>query len=858
MVAGWSALASVSMGWNILLEREEAVDMAAREVQAYFIKDLAYRDWNAHHGGVYVEVSPDTPPNPYLKVPERDIDTPSGRHLTLVNPSYMTRQVFEQTSKKFGIHAHITSLKPIRPENAPDPWERKALGAFERGAKEVMEISDIDGQRYLRLMRPLVTEKPCLKCHEAQGYKVGDIRGGISTSASMAPHEAISNAHMLAVGLGHSLLWLVGMLGIGFFSRRLQTKLEQEQRTAHRLVLTNRSLRTLSAVNQMLVWSDRDEELIEGVCSSIVDIGQQTIAWIALLPRPDAPFPALVACSRQHFKEGQSYKMPDPEQNPDHPIWRCWRDKAPLVIEDLPDGEDPTGLQEQGQRLGFRSMLVMPLRREARIIGMMGIHNHLPHAFSAEEIDLFLEMGGDLAFGLHTLAAQQEHQQAQEAVDFLSHYDQLTHLPNRVMLRHGLETSLDKAQAEGGWAALLALDLAGFRRINDSVGHEAGDRLLQEAARRIQRAVRPQDLVARTGGDDFAIVLQPVHSQLEVEELAQQILNNLTTPVRVQGLHLRLEANIGISLYPQDGQQPDLLLQQAAAALDESRKLGRQRYQFFYKELGESAMARVRLDSEIALALSENQFVLYYQPQINLETGRIVGVEALVRWIHPLHDLTPPQVFIPHAEESGLILPLGAWVLKEGCAQLSRWLDAGLPPLTMGINLSPRQFAEAGLLETIAQVIEETNIPPHLLELEITEGMAMENVQHSFETLEALHRLGVKVAIDDFGTGYSSLGYLRRFPLNTMKIDQSFIVDLTQERESRAIVDAIVGMSHSLGLTVIAEGVETPEQLAVLGRLGCDEVQGFLFSTPLPSDQMENLLRTPPQWKMPAWHPRLR
>lgn len=426
-------------------------------------------------------------------------------------------------------------------------------------------------------------------------------------------------------------------------------------------------------------------------------------------------------------------------------------------------------------------------------------------------------------------------------LEFLSHHDPLTKLPNRLLLQSHLEHSIRFAQRENHRVALLMLDLDRFKDVNDSFGHAAGDELLQQVAERLSSRLRGMDTVARLGGDEFTVILQKIEAPEEAARVATEIMNHLNKPWTLSNnAEVHIGVSIGISIFPEHGESTHDLLQHADAALYQAKHEGRGRFRYFSQGLTYAARERIGMEVRLHRAIENDELRVVYQPQIDITTGRITGAEALVRWQDPQDGLIPPSRFIPLAESTGLIDSIGEWVLRRSCMQGREWLDAGLPPLTLAVNISPRQLQHEGLIGTLTRILEETGFPARQLELELTESALMEpNVA---ELLAGLRALGVRLAIDDFGTGYSSLAYLKRFPLDVLKIDKGFVDDIPHGTDRGAIAAAIVAMGHTLGFKVLAEGVENDGQLAFLQSLGCDMYQGYLASRPVPAEAFEALL----------------
>ncbi len=431
---------------------------------------------------------------------------------------------------------------------------------------------------------------------------------------------------------------------------------------------------------------------------------------------------------------------------------------------------------------------------------------------------------------------------SQEQLDHLAHHDPLTDLPNRLLLNARLTHALEHTKRSGCRVAVLFLDLDCFKNINDTLGHHVGDELLQAVARRLQAGIRGEDTVARLGGDEFVIVLENLRHSEDAAIIAQTILAAFARPFELQGREIFVTTSIGISSYPDDGKTVHELIRNADTAMYRAKEQGRNHYEFYTLELTETAFERFTLETSLRYALERDELVLYYQPQLSLEDGQVVGVEALVRWRHPQMGLVSPDKFIPLAEEIGLIGAIGDWVLRTACAQAKAWQQAGLPLFVMAVNLSGRQIIHRDLVEKVRLALETTGLAPRFLELEITESSIMGQAQKAITNMRSLKALGVTLAIDDFGTGYSSMGYLKRFCLDKLKIDRSFVRDIPTDSNDEAITRAIIAMGHNLQLKVIAEGVETQEQRTFLREHGCHEMQGYLISPPVSAECLQTFL----------------
>ncbi|MFP6394728.1 cyclic di-GMP receptor MorA, partial [Pseudomonas aeruginosa] len=448
---------------------------------------------------------------------------------------------------------------------------------------------------------------------------------------------------------------------------------------------------------------------------------------------------------------------------------------------------------------------------------------------------------GDLVSFVCFFSDISERKASERRIHRLAYYDALTHLPNRTLFQDRLHTALQQAERNGQWVVLMFLDLDRFKPINDSLGHAAGDRMLQEVATRLSACVSQDDTVARMGGDEFTLLL-PSQGDREIAlkraiQVAELILGRLARPFTLEGREFFVTASIGVALSPQDGAELSLLMKNADTAMYHAKEMGKNNFQFYQAEMNARALERLELESDLRRALELGEFVLHYQPQFTGDGRRLTGAEALLRWQHPRRGLVPPSEFIPVLEEIGLVAQVGDWLLAEACKQLRSWHKAKVRVPKVSVNLSARQFADGQLGERIAAILYETGIPPACLELELTESILMSDVAEAMQILSGLKRLGLAIAVDDFGTGYSSLNYLKQFPIDVLKIDRSFVDGLPHGEQDAQIARAIIAMAHSLNLMVIAEGVESQAQLDFLREHGCDEVQGYLFGRPMPAEQ---------------------
>ena len=513
---------------------------------------------------------------------------------------------------------------------------------------------------------------------------------------------------------------------------------------------------------------------------------------------------------------------------------RVWATRRALWIEDLTQLED--FIRADGARsAGLTSAFAFPIMTGGEFYGAMEF-------FARERLardDGLLAIMHGIASQVGQFLARKE---AESHMRFFANHDALTGLPNRAMFNQRLTQAIAQADRHGKRAAVLFVDLDRFKIVNDTLGHETGDVLLRDLAGRLRESLRAGDTLGRQGGDEFVVLLEDVAGTRDITDVSQKILETVSRPLSLQGQEYSVTASIGVSIYPDDGSDAQDLLKNADIAMYRAKDQGRNAFRFYSAALNAHSIERLALESKLRRALEREEFLLYYQPKVELATGSIVGVEALIRWWPAEGGMVPPGDFIPLVEETGLIGPIGEWVLRAACADARRWQTAGHAPLRIAVNLSARQFVRETLTADIADVLARTGLLPSLLELEITESVVMQDPDRAARVLVDLNALGVHVAIDDFGTGYSSLGYLKRFPVDTVKIDRSFIEGIPGDEDDVVITRAVIAMAHSMGLRVTAEGVETHEQVAFLKEHGCDEAQGFLLGRPAAANEIEALL----------------
>jgi diguanylate cyclase (GGDEF)-like protein len=617
-----------------------------------------------------------------------------------------------------------------------------------------------------------------------------------------------------------------------------------------------RMFAALSATNEAIMRAETRAEMFELVCTAAVLGGKFTSTTIALA-EPGEEFLRIAASKGQNSDRVRSTRF---SISAEHPEGRgltgtAFRTKAPCIMNDFLANEQTAHWHRLAREGGTRSGAGFPLlKKGGESVGVLLFLADEEHVFTDDLVELLARLAENVSFAFDNFNRADEKTRADERIEYLASHDSLTGLPNREMFNELLRHAIESAGRHRRQFAVLFIDLDRFKIINDSLGHDAGDFLLVEIANRLRHTLRSSDVVARLGGDEFVVILEEA-AEPDVERIARNLLSVLGQPLQLSGHECHTTASIGIAMYPSDGNDVQTLTKNADMAMYLAKEDGKNGFRFFTKEIKTQSIERLTLEAALRRAVERNQFALHYQPKVDMKTGQITGVEALLRWSHPELGVLPPMQFIPLAEETGLIVPIGRWVLKEACAQNMAWQRRGLPPVSMAVNLSPRQFADVHLLQDIDEALAASGMSPALLQLEVTESMVMLNVSRAVKLLDEIQSRGIRLAIDDFGTGHSSMSLMKQFPIDTIKIDRSFVRDLPDDSEDKAIAQAIISMGKALGMTVVAEGVETAEQETFLRNHACDEMQGFLFSKPLPPQQLADLLRSAPLLVSPPLQP---
>ena len=608
---------------------------------------------------------------------------------------------------------------------------------------------------------------------------------------------------------------------------------EQQQKIAR----LSRIHAGMSGINSVIVRMHDRNELLREACRIAVNMGGFTMAWIGVVD-PDTLDGEVVAwfgCKPGYAEKIRLTARADTPHS-DRPACVAAREMRSVFCNDISADPTLTPLKEDLLERGHRSIAALPLLVGDRAVAVISLFADETGFFDEQEIKLLNELAGDLSFGLQSIAKE-------ERLNYLAYYDALTGLPNSMLFHDRLTQFLHGNKPDQGVVCCIALNLDHFSQLNDALGRHAGDALLGQVAARIKAALREPFCLARIGSDTYAVALAELaHGADAVVILEQKIFESLSQPFTLDRQEVRISVKAGLALFPEDGADAETLFKHAEVALKKAKSSG-ERYLYYAPQMNATMAARLELENALRQALDARQFVLYYQPRVDMLSGRIVGAEALIRWEHPQRGLVSPMEFIPLAEETGLIVPIGAWVIDTVCAQQAAWLEQKIELVPVAINLSAVQFKKGQVLQTIGEAVARHGLPPRYIEFELTESVVMDNPEEATRNLRALKSMGMKLSLDDFGTGYSSLAYLKRFPFDFVKIDRAFVTDITNNTEDAAIATAIIAMAHSLNLRVVAEGVETEGQLRYLRRHRCDEMQGYYFSRPLPADAFASMLR---------------
>lgn len=612
------------------------------------------------------------------------------------------------------------------------------------------------------------------------------------------------------------------------------------KKTQERMTLQNHYLTALHETALALMNRLELDELLEAIVARAAKILGTPHGWLYLINTDNSEL--VLRMGIGHFRQMVGLRLVPGEGL----AGKVWQSGEPMFVEDYSTW---LGRSANYVFLKMHSCVAIPLKTGQETLGILGFgffdkqKNIVP-----EQLSLLTGFAQLASIALDNArlynAAQQElteRKRVEEILRYLAYHDTLTDLPNRTLFNDRLSVALSQAKRNNGNFAVMFLDLDYFKMVNDTLGHDVGDRLLKGIASKLSNLLRKGDTISRIGGDEFTILLHGINQLEDAALVAQKIIDTLREPW-VVGVHeFHITTSIGIAFYPNDGEDQETLIKNADAAMYQAKQNGRNNFQFYTPAMNARAIYRLELENHLRKALERDEFIIYYQPQVEISTGLIMGIEALIRWQHPEWGLISPAEFIPIAEDTGLILSIGEWVIQTACYQAKAWQDLGFPPIRISVNLSARQFQQPNLVLKVADILSKTGLDPRWLELEITESIAMKDVEFTGKMLFELRKMGITIAIDDFGTGYSSLSYLKRLPIDIIKIDRSFIRDITTDPDDASIVSTIIVLARNLKMQVIAEGVETEEQLTFLRKQKCDQMQGYLFSKPLPAQNLENI-----------------
>jgi len=790
----WSAMIAASLLWNFQREHERVLQLAEVEALANLKKDRAFRLWGVKMGGLYVKVNADTQPSPFMKhIADRDVMMPSGQMLTLYSPAIIMRLLMEAQEELFGIKARITGEQYLNPVNAPDEWERKGLKIIKQTNKDYKEVTELDGKVVLRYIRPMIMQENCVKCHAWTGIKVGELRGATDVAIPLAPFQALEHKTRINLIISHGALWLLGIGFISFFSYRKKVYLEELN--LQQLELKGEINKRNEAEQQLRLTSTVFEHTSEAIIITDAD--------------------SLIIDCNQAFSDITGYSLNEIKgKNPS------------FTKSGYHDKDFFKKMWSSIHESGCWSGEIWDKRKNGDIY---------PKWLSINEV---IDAEGNISHYIGVFNDITHIKETEQQLEELAFKDTLTNLPNRQLFYDRLEFELKRARRiDNSKLALLFIDLDQFKQVNDTLGHHVGDELLIIIAQRLLTCVREKDTIARLGGDEFTVILTDIDSSKVASDIADKIIKEVSIPVNLHDHEHFLGASIGISLYPEDSKKKEFLIRNADAAMYHAKDKGRGNYQFYSEEINQRNQKRRELEDDLRKAIANQEFELYYQPQIETTAEKIIGAEVLIRWNHPQKGIISPLDFIPIIEENGMIIKVGEWVFKQACRHLQKRLSLNSQVAPIAINLSAVQFNHEGLIDMIESTLKHENLPCELIELEITESAIMSNAEQAIEIIKKLACLGLRISIDDFGTGYSSLAYLKKFKVNKLKIDREFIKDLPHDKEDVVLTSTMIMLANNLELDVLAEGVETKEQIDFLLQHGCNLVQGYYYSKPLSEDE---------------------
>ncbi|HEY9105192.1 MAG TPA: EAL domain-containing protein, partial [Roseateles sp.] len=688
-----------------------------------------------------------------------------------------------------------------------------------------VQMPDLDGYEVCRRLKADLETAAIAVIFVTALADVGDEAAGFACGAVDYIVKPVSPALVLARVRTHLSLVHTSML------ERYIVELEAQQRRIGRL---NRIQTVLSGINSAIVRLHERRALFEEACRIAVEDGGFATAWIGLAQGAGN---TLDTAAARGLNAGALDKLRGllaaDGQARSSLAYQALDGAQPAWCNDLSQADPAEAGVAEALRAGFGSAIALPLAPDDRPVGVMVLCARESQVLDDEELKLLGELAGDIAFGLRNI-------EQEERVNYLSRFDALTGLPNNLVFLDRLDLAVQSAAGSGGKVVAVVANLSRFKHLNDTFGRHVGDQLLRELGQRLQASFARSHSVARLAGDTFAVAGSYANDE-DIAALLRSLDEAVAQPTRVAGLDAALNAHYGLAVYPDDGGDAEALFRNAEAALKQARQSG-EKHATYSPQMYARMAEKHEMERLLREALAQQQFVLHFQPKVDLRGGHITGAEALIRWRHPRRGLVPPGEFIPVAEETGLIMPIGEWVMQAVCAQQAAWRARGVPTPPVAVNLSALQFREGRVRQCIEQALSDNGLGPETVELELTETMVMQDPADAERTLQGFRQLGLHLSLDDFGTGYSSLAYLKLFPFNSVKIDRAFVTDITRGAEDAAIALAVIAMAHSMGMHVIAEGVETQGQAGFLRASGCDQMQGYHFSRPVPADDYARML----------------
>lgn len=688
-----------------------------------------------------------------------------------------------------------------------------------------------------------------LKPHEISGLPQEEVARIFSSAISAGPEGETAPAFIASTKDGkrrgwwephHRGLRIDGRWVIVTVSRQITRRVLAEQAELR----ARRMYETLSATNEAIMHTQNANDLFQQVCEAAVEFGKMGFASVLLADQSTGALVVTASAGRGLDSLRKVYISTDPNAPEGLGLTgTAYRSGEPCVSNDFQNDARTLPWRQNARSARLKSAAAIPILREGRSVGVLFLGAGERRAFDDETLSLLSRMTKNLSFALRTFEHEQERERAEERIRYMATHDALTGLPNRLLYGDLLDQAILTAERYKQSPVVMFMDLDRFKLINDSLGHAAGDLLLKEMTSRFRSVLRASDVLARMGGDEFVVLLHDLTHPDDAAVVARKLLDVALEPLNIMDHECRVTASIGISVYPMHGEDKQTLMKNADTAMYLAKEKGKNAFEFYEPGMQSQSIERLALEAALRTALGKGEFHLDYQAKLDLKSNQITGVEALLRWDSPTLGVVSPQQFIPLCEETGAIVPIGRWVLRTACKQNVEWQRQGLPPIKIAVNLSARQFTDPDLLNDIHAALEESGMDPTLLELELTESMVMLNPARTLEVLTQVKAIGVRTALDDFGVGYSSLAQIQGFPIDTLKVDRSFVRNLPESTQDRAITQAIINMARTLSMQVVAEGVETEAQESFLRDISCDESQGFYFSRPASPEDFATLLK---------------